>query len=440
MVKIVQVLNFFLPTHIAGTETYVNSLSNLLRERHYLPKIIIPNYKKNYSSEYKFDDLIVLQFAEPSIVDRKLIMGFRPPEGLDSFVNILESEKPDIVHFHEIAGSNGITLHHLEAAKSLGIKILFTFHLAGLSCMNGTLYLNGESLCDGKIELKKCTDCYLQSKGLRKSSIKLVSSISRFLYRLGLNPTKNPSSLSTALGTTHLVEKKQTDLLKLISLSDKVIALTEWYKEILILNGISEDKIIFIQQGLPIHKNSVDHIKKLSNKIKFLFIGRITHFKGVHLLIEAFLKLDQTKVELHIYGHSDGSEYDNNLKKQTQNISSIHWHGLLDNKKVVSTMSDFDALCLCSTITEMSPLVIQEAFAAGIPVIASNVYGNAEQIKHGVNGLLFNFNDPADLLKQLQRCIDEKELLSNLSRNILPPRSFEEVANNHIKLYNSLLS
>jgi glycosyltransferase involved in cell wall biosynthesis len=87
----------------------------------------------------------------------------------------------------------------------------------------------------------------------------------------------------------------------------------------------------------------------------------------------------------------------------------------------------------------MSPLVIQEAFAAGLPVIASNVYGNAEQIKHGVNGFLFKFNDTADLLKQLQRCIDEKDLLNNLANNILPPRSFDEVANEHITLYNSLL-
>ena len=118
----------------------------------------------------------------------------------------------------------------------------------------------------------------------------------------------------------------------------------------------------------------------------------------------------------------------------------IQWKGALAHETVVKVMSQYDALCLCSTFSEMSPLVIQEAFAAGLPVIASNVYGNAEQIKHGVNGLLFNFNDPADLLKQLQRCIDEKELLSNLSRNILPPRSFEEVANDHVKLYNSLLT
>ena len=103
-------------------------------------------------------------------------------------------------------------------------------------------------------------------------------------------------------------------------------------------------------------------------------------------------------------------------------------------------MAEYNALCLCSTITEMSPLVIQEAFAAGLPVIASNVYGNAEQITHGINGLLFNFNDPNDLLKQLKRCIDEKDLLQSLSKNIKPPRSFVELGNEHLQLYKSLLN
>ena len=150
--------------------------------------------------------------------------------------------------------------------------------------------------------------------------------------------------------------------------------------------------------------------------------------------------MDRTRAELHIYGQSDGTEYEHRLRQQTQSFDSIYWHGILDNKKVVSTMSEYNALCLCSTITEMSPLVIQEAFSAGLPVIASNVYGNAEQIKHNFNGLLFNFNESNDLLKQMRRCLDEKDLLQSLSKNIKPPRSFDEVGEEHLRLYKSLLN
>ena len=438
--KVSLILNNFLPSTVAGTEVYVWSLAKKLITKGANVEIVIPNYSKIFSSIYIYDDLIVNQFAEPSIVDRKLIMGFRKPNGLISFVKYLQTAKPDIVHFHEIAGSNGITLHHVEEAKKFGAKVLFTFHLAGLSCMTGTLYENGEFLCDGKIEIKKCTECYLQSKGLSQTLVKFFSTISRYLYHLSLNPTKIASSLSTAFGTASLVEKKQADIFNLISYCDKVVVLTNWYKQVLISNGIDKDKIILISQALPFDTLQINQHQKQNDITKFIFLGRITYPKGLHLLIDAFTQLDQSKAELHIYGQSDESDYEKNLKQKTISFRSIYWHGTLNHSKVLSVMSEFDAICICSTITEMAPLVIQEAFAAGLPVIASNVYGNAEQIKHDVNGLLFKFNDSADLLKQLQRCINEKDLLPNLSSNILPPRSFKEVANEHIKLYNSLLS
>jgi glycosyltransferase involved in cell wall biosynthesis len=439
MVKIVHVLNSFLPNQIAGTEIYVHTLCKELYLYSFLSKILIPNYKKSFPTDYQFDNLDVHQYAEPSIIDRSLIMGFRKPDGLKSFIEYLNIQKPEIVHFHEIAGSNGITLHHVEEAKKGGAKVLFTFHLAGLSCMTGTLYQNGECLCNGKIEIKKCTECYLQSKDLGKSSIKLLGVLSRSLYRLGLNPTKLSNTLSTALGTAHLVKKKQNDLNKLIAHCDKVVVLAKWYKDILISNGIADDKIVLIPQALPLNTHFAEQIKQRSNKIKFLFIGRISHFKGVHLLIDAFLKLERSRAELHIYGQSDGTDYEHGLREKTQTIDSIYWHGVLDNKNVVSTMSEYNALCLCSTITEMSPLVIQEAFAAKLPVIASNVNGNAELIKHGVNGLLFNFNDLEDLVKQIKRCLDESDLLPSLANNIMPPRSFSDVGQDYFELYKDLL-
>jgi glycosyltransferase involved in cell wall biosynthesis len=88
----------------------------------------------------------------------------------------------------------------------------------------------------------------------------------------------------------------------------------------------------------------------------------------------------------------------------------------------------------------MSPLVIQEAFAAGLPVIASNVYGNAEQISHNHNGLLFGINNVNELRVQIMRCINEPLLLLDLTKNIKPPRSFKEVGKEYIDLYKNLMN
>jgi glycosyltransferase involved in cell wall biosynthesis len=66
----------------------------------------------------------------------------------------------------------------------------------------------------------------------------------------------------------------------------------------------------------------------------------------------------------------------------------------------------------------MSPLVIKEAFAAGIPVLASNVYGNAEQINDGKNGWLFKFNDSDALKTKLQQLIDDPFLVEIAQKNL----------------------
>ena len=438
--KVLYILNHFLPSQNAGIEVYGWSLAKKLKENGLDVKIVIPNYNQVVSAVYNYDGIKVHQYPEPSIVDRSLIMGFRQPDGLQLFVRLLKSQKPDIVHFHEIAGSNGITLHHVEAVKKLGIKTLFTFHLSGLSCMTGTLVQNGLSICDGKIKLLKCSQCFLKTKKLNSVQSFLLL-IATYSFKIcGIDPTKLSNRLGTALGTTNLVANKKDDLLRLIDNCNKVIVLTKWYKEILITNGIPDNKITSINPGLPITTKISIKSKEHNLKLKFLFVGRISHFKGLHILVDAFNRLIEYNAELDIYGQTDDIDYEKLLKLKTSCNNSIQWKGILPNKDVVEVMSNYDVLCLCSTFSEMSPLVIQEAFAARLPVIASNVYGNAEQIKHGVNGLLFKFNDTADLLKQLQRCIEEKDLLLNLSRNILPPRSFEEVANDHIKLYNSLLS
>jgi glycosyltransferase involved in cell wall biosynthesis len=105
---------------------------------------------------------------------------------------------------------------------------------------------------------------------------------------------------------------------------------------------------------------------------------------------------------------------------------------------VIQTMQQYDALCLCSAFSEMSPLVIQEAFAAGIPVIASNVYGNTEQIQHGSNGLLFAFKNIDSLFLQLKQCVENPGLLPGLKRNIIPPQTFTEVAEQYEALYRLL--
>jgi glycosyltransferase involved in cell wall biosynthesis len=437
--KVLQVLNHFLPQQTAGTEVYTWALCRQLQKKGVDVKVLIPHYENNDSVDYVYDGLPVHKYAEPSIVDRSLIMGFREPDGLKNFIAYLKKEQPDLIHFHELAGSNGITLKHLQASKSSGAKVIMTFHLAGYTCKTGTLVYKGRFLCNGKINLVKCSTCYLNSRGYTKAAPFLIGA-SAILHKLSIDTSKLNNKMGTALGTVPILAKITTDLQTLINSCDRVVAITHWYKNVLQLNSIDPQKICFIPQALPFDNfTQPSKIRSVHSPLRLLFLGRLNKFKGLHLIVEALREIDSTLVSLSIFGNSDDEEFEYVQRIKTSNQSNIYWGGKLEQKDVVPTMREFDILCLCSTFSEMSPLVIQEAFAARIPVIASNVYGNAEQITHGDNGLLFKFNDVEDLRKHILILIKHPELLDQMKIKISPPRSFKNLASDYLDLYKSIL-
>lgn len=438
--KIFQVLNHFLPQQTAGTEVYTWALSKRLNQNNAEVNVIIPNYGGTVNDIYEYDSIKVIRFAETSKTDRSLIMGRRAPDGVATFRKLIELEKPGVVHFHELAGSNGITLHHIKAAKDAGAKIVITFHLAGYTCRTGNLIYQGKEFCDGLISTNLCSSCYLHAKGFGAIAPVLVP-VSTILQKLGIDTTKWNNKAGTALGTSHLIQKLKDDFTTLMSMCDKVVVLTEWYKKVLVLNGVDSKKIYLIKQGLPF-ETTVSKIKDNTRgdlPVRMLFLGRISPFKGLHLLLEALQAIPETKISLAIYGQPADAVYEQECRQLAEGKTNIKWKGLLPQNEVIATMQEYDALCLCSTFSEMSPLVIQEAFAAGIPVIASEVYGNKEQVKHNVNGLLFAFNNNSSLKEQLQRCIDEPMLLSQLRKNSSGVKSFDEVADEYLNMYKELL-
>jgi glycosyltransferase involved in cell wall biosynthesis len=438
--KIIQVLNHFLPQQTAGTEVYTWALSKALKANNVEVKVIIPNYEKSNDEEYAYDGLTVHKYAEPSNVDRSLIMGFREPDGLATFGAYLEKEKPDIVHFHELAGSNGIGISHLRAAKKKGAKVIMTFHLASYTCATGTLMYKGKTPCGGKINAIKCSACYLHKKGLGGTS-NILAAVSTILKRLHVDTSKLNHPMGTALGTASIIRRKEEKLHELMELCDHVVCITKWYQQVLHINRVHMNKVSFIEQGLPTaFSENIERLNQKDTPIKLMFLGRISPFKGLHLLIEALVNFSATEIELSIFGNSDGTDYEVQLREKTKGKVNICWKGVLDQDKVQEEMHQHDLLCLCSTFSEMSPLVIQEARAAGLPVLASNAPGNIEQLDHGTNGLIFAMNDLESLKKQLKNIIENPEILIELKKNIQVPHSFSKVAREYDNLYQKLLT
>ena len=438
--KVIHCLNHYLPNHIAGTEVYVSALARELKSLGTKSTIVIPNYGSTKDERYLFEGTEVILYGEPSKPDRELIRGTKYPEGLRNFLAILAKEQPDIINFHELAGSNGISLIHVKKARAMGFKIIMTFHIAKYSCKTGTLMYKNGIPWDGVIRKIRCSKCWLHDKKIKGVPAELIVAGFTFADAFHLDTQQWNNSLGTAMAFPKLIEKLKNELAELEKNTDAFIVIAQWYKAILLRNNISPAHIHLITQALP-HKQGLgteefSHIKKLH----LIFIGRISSFKGVLLLIKAVKMLRKEDIHLNIYGNPTEKEYMEQCLTEAEGLDNISFKGSCPPDKVIFTISRHHILCLPSEVCEMAPLVIQEAFAAGIPVIASDVYGNAEQIKHGINGWLFKLKDQRDLAGKLQHLIDHPELIELTKKNIPTPQKFDAVAGEYVQIYNTVLA
>ncbi len=438
--KILFCLNHFLPDYVAGTEVYTFNLAKYLKAGDTDAVVLIPNLGSVVTEEYLYEDIKVIKYAENSIEDRNMIMGKTKPDGVEAFIQIIKNEQPDIVHFHELAPGRGINIFHVEAAWLLKKKIVLTCHVANYSCNTGNLKYKDTSYCDGKIEIMKCTACSYHARGIDDTKATMIKAAAGLVYSAGIDTTNWNNSLGTALGFPFMIATKRKDLLRLADMVDKIVVLTKWYKKILEINGVSPSRLCYISQGLPGEgakaKTSFGNVEL---PLKLVFIGRISYLKGVHLLLNALQQLPDNTICLDIYGPDREDEYAVNCRQLATQMNNVNWMGSIDSNKVIEMLSGYDLLCLPSTFSEMSPLVIQEAFAAGIPVLASNVYGNAEQIEDGVNGWLFEFKCSVSLKKKLEMLIQEPRLIDEAKKNIPEVKSFEEVAIQYAELYAKMI-
>src|SRR4051794_3128786 len=113
--QIVFCLNHFMPQQVAGTEVYTWALAKSLKQKGHEVNIVIPKYGTKVNDEYVYDGLSIKQYAEPSKVDRTLIRGERPPDGIEAFEELIKEINPDVVHIQELAGSSGIGMYHLRS-------------------------------------------------------------------------------------------------------------------------------------------------------------------------------------------------------------------------------------------------------------------------------------------------------------------------------------
>lgn len=138
-----------------------------------------------------------------------------------------------------------------------------------------------------------------------------------------------------------------------------------------------------------------------------LFVGQMIERKGVADLLAAFRKIQTPDVGLVLVGSGQLLE---DYKSQTQDLSNVFWEGYVQSSDIGPYLAAADALVMPSLL-EVWGLVVNEALAAGVPVIASTCSGSTtDLIEDGKNGYGFTAGD-TDRLSELLKSVIREPLL-----------------------------
>ena len=280
---------------------------------------------------------------------------------LDNY--FLQNQLPDIVHIHNIFPL--WTYSIFEYFKLKKIPMVMTLHNFRLLWENVGLFNNKDN----------------KKYGLFKNSLMKTFILQKIINR-------------------------QKELLFNV---DKFIALNEFAKKQFISVGLPSHKIEIKQNFLENDKDNQTELneRKINNKIKFISTSRLSDEKGVNILFKTWKNFDY---ELALFG--EGPLLYKSLNKNikffgNQNFEVIKYH-----------MNESFALILPSKLYEGGlPLSIIEAFKNDTLVIASNLGSMKSEIKHEINGLLFNPNDSKSLQERINWAVQNKDLCKKIVIN-----------------------
>jgi len=204
-------------------------------------------------------------------------------------------------------------------------------------------------------------------------------------------------------------------------------------------NGIDVDR--FIQ---PVDKNSLRATLGLPCDSPIIgTIGRLDEIKCQDLLINAFADLRLKVNDAHLLLVGDGPRMQD-LRRLAATLAldgSVHFAGY--QAQTQHYLQAMDVFALTSR-SEGMPLVVLEAWAAGLPVVASRVGGLPEMIQHGQNGLLFDTGNQPALLAAFDRLLADKELARKMGhagqRQVLENSHRRKMAGNYHQQYLELLA
>lgn len=290
---------------------------------------------------------------------------------------VIRQERPAIVHFTNTFPLISPAAYY--AARTEGAKVVQSLHNYRLLCPNAQFLRDG----------RPCETCLGRRVAWR--------AVQHACYRNDRRSTAVVAAMLTfhrSLGTWH----RAVDL---------YLALTEFGRRKFIEGGLPAEKIVVKPNFIRVNPDAGDGSGGYA-----VFVGRLSHEKGVETILEAWSRL-HVDLPLKIVGDGPLAE---RVREAAQRDPRISWLGHRSSDQVMEIVGRGSFVLLPSLWYEGLPKIIVEAFSKGTPVIASNLGAMTELIEHGRNGMLFTPGDSAALAEAVSKADQDAQALARMRR------------------------
>lgn len=458
--KVLLTVHKFFPEHRAGTEVLTLKAAQELQRRGYEVLVVTANppdldasrrsaaQVSSATRDYVHDGVPVHVIEEPlRLKEYQFSYEFSHPHIAQHFAEILDKFAPDIVHIFHAQNLSAVVI---DVAKAKNIPVVASTTDFWFVCPSVQLKRANGDVCRGpKSPGANCLTCYTPKLFPPVSEFKQAV-IEKYpaaetlvpksfeeiawpaLYGVYLSGKALPAALSTAKRSSFL--RDAANNLQAIMVPTKLMA------DIFVENGIAKDRLHLVPFGIDTEQLTPYQNKTKSDSVRIGYIGTIFEHKGVDLLVDAFQALPaDVRAKLTIYGDiNQFPDYGKLVQERVlkgHNAHKIKLAGTFPNAELGSVLSNIDVLVVPSRWYENTPLVIQSALATKTPLIATDLGGMSELIKHGHNGLLFELNSVSSLKETLASVISDPQLLKTFRENIPPERTVPDMVDDIERIY-----
>ena len=400
------------PEGAGGSETYMADLAARLADEHevaVLHRSADPDRPDHDLRERQNDGIRTFSLNNR----HRAVPGFeayRDPRVAAVGARLIDELRPEVVHVGHLAGlSTGLVFE----ARRRGAAVVITLHDFWPVCPLGQLLDLRLRVCPGPSP-DRCLGCVGAQVALPSSAAAAGRG-----GGFGLGRLAGLLARVARVGRPRIA-RRLGEMQAVLEAADLLISPSRFLASRLAAMGIP--RIEVLENGRPaleIPPRQPDP----AGRVRFGFVGAALPSKGVHVLAEAYRRLDDRRAALSIHGpfleyHGD-TGYRERVRRQLGAEADEILRGPFPHRELGRVLAGLDVLVVPSLWEENAPLVVQEAFLSRLPLLVSGHGGLAERVRDGVDGLHFRPGDPAALATCLRRLLDDPELRSRLGS--LPP-------------------